>query len=144
MKTAYLLALAALLMLPCTTEAKPSAPAPIGYEGYNSIATEHLKDALNRTATITICLKDQQYPLTAAETAALLNLLEGVKSSAPTCAPEDCIYMNLDDASGSWLASLPAQVTQEGLVLLYLKLAGNNAGAPLQNWWQGVTTRLGL
>jgi hypothetical protein len=36
------------------------------------------------------------------------------------------------------------QNTPEGIVLLYLNLQGNNAGAPLQNWWQGIANRLSL
>lgn len=40
--------------------------------------------------------------------------------------------------------SLPVQFTPEGIVLLYLKLQDNNAGAPLQGWWKSVSSRLGI
>ena len=127
--------------------ASPLAPAqtavqPIGYDAYNAPATAHLKEMLGKTARVMVCLQDKEYPLTSAETAGLLALLDGVKSAATRCAPVDCFYLNLYDAEGKWLMSQPVQKTPEGIVLLYLKLPGNNAAAPLQAWWQGISNRL--
>ena len=141
--------IASLLLIAGTTLPLVSAgAAPLsalsGYDGFNPTATEYLHDMLSQTAGVTVCLQDNTYPLTAEESAALLALLKGAKSAAPRCAPEDCFYLNLQGADGQWLMSLPVQNTPEGIVLLYLSLKGNNAGAPLQNWWQGISTRLKL
>ena len=126
---------------PAVTSAMPKT---IGYEAYNATATEHLQTQLSKTATVKIILGNVTHTLTATETKELLALLDGAKSSAPQCPPADCIYLNMYTADGEWLMSLPVQNTQEGIVLLYLQLQGNNAGAPLQCWWQGVTNRLNL
>lgn len=116
----------------------------IGFDGSNPTATSHLHEQLCKTATVTAYIKDKEYALTEAETAQLLQLLQGAQASAPRCAPDDCFYLNFAAADGSWLMSLPVQNTPEGITLLYLKLQGNNAAGPLQNWWRGVTSRLGL
>lgn len=121
-----------------------AAPNTIGYDGSNPTATSHLHEQLGKTATVTAYINDKEYALTEAETAQLLQLLQGAQASAPRCAPDDCFYLNFAAADGSWLMSLPVQNTPEGITLLYLKLQGNNAAGPLQNWWRGVTSRLGL
>lgn len=139
--------IAAALLVACNTApqpATPEAPKTIGYTTYNATATEHLQTQLSKTATVKIILGNVTHTLTATETRELLALLDGAKSSAPQCPPADCMYLNLHAANGEWLMSLPAQSTTEGIVLLYLQLQGNNAGAPLQCWWQGVTNRLNL
>lgn len=137
--------IASLLLIAGTALPPVSAgAAPSGYDSYNPTATVYLHDMLSQTAGVTVCLPDSNHPLTADESAALLALLKGAKSAAPRCAPEDCFYLNLQGADGQWLMSLPVQNTPEGIVLLYLSLKGNNAGAPLQNWWQGISTRLKL
>lgn len=115
-----------------------------GYDGSNTAATSHLHEQLSKTATVTAYINDKEYALTEAETAQLLQLLQGAQASAPRCAPDDCFYLNFAAADGSWLMSLPVQNTPEGITLLYLKLQGNNAAGPLQNWWRGVTSRLSL
>ena len=127
----------------------PVVPAPgavktIGYDAYNAPATAYLKEMLGKTAKVMVSIDAKELPLTSAETAGLLALLDGVKSAAPRCAPADCFYLNLYDAEGKWLMSQPVQKTPEGIVLLYLKLQGNNAAAPLQTWWQGISNRLSL
>ena len=147
----YTAALAALLTA-CspTPAAQPGSPLPtavpqtIGYDAYNATATAYLKEMLGKTAGITTHLNGKEYALTATETAELLALLNGVQSATQKCAPADCFYLNLQGADGQWLMSLPVQKTPEGIVLLYLKLPGHNAAAPLQNWWLGVANRLGL
>lgn len=116
----------------------------IGFDGSNPAATSHLHEQLCKTATVTAYINDKEYALTEAETAQLLQLLQGAQAAAPRCAPDDCFYLNFAAADGSWLMSLPVQHTPEGITLLYLKLRGNNAAGPLQNWWRGVTSRLGL
>ena len=115
-----------------------------GYDGSNPTATSHLHEQLCKTTTVTAYIKDKEYALTEAETAQLLQLLQGAQASAPRCAPDDCFYLNFAAADGSWLMSLPVQNTPEGITLLFLKLQGNNAAGPLQNWWRGVTSRLDL
>ena len=125
--------------LPTTLE-----PKTIGYDAYNATATAHLKEMLGKTARVMVSIDAKELPLTSEETTGLLALLDGVKSAAPRCAPADCFYLNLYDAGGTWLMSQPVQKTQEGIVLLYLKLQGNNAAAPLQSWWQGISNRLSL
>ncbi len=117
-------------------------PITVGDEGYNPIATEHVREALRKTVTATLVLDNREHALTASETAALLALLEAVESSTPGCPPADCFYLNLQTADGTWLMSLPVQNTPQGIVLLYLKLQGKNAGSPLQAWWQGVAARI--
>lgn len=147
----YTAALAALLTA-CspTPAAQPDSPLPtaapqtIGYDAYNATATAYLKEMLGKTANITTHLNGKEYALTATETAELLALLNGVQSATQKCAPADCFYLNLHGADGQWLMSLPVQNTPEGIVLLYLKLQGNNAAAPLQAWWQGIINRLSL
>ena len=116
----------------------------IGFDGSNPTATSHLHEQLSKTATVTAYINDKEYALTEAETAQLLQLLQGAQASAQRCAPDDCFYLNFAAADGSWLMSLPVQNTPEGITLLFLKLQGNNAAGPLQNWWRGVTSRLGL
>ena len=144
-------AIAALCMTACHTA--PTAPVegqtvavpqPIGYDAYNAVATTHLNAMLSKTSGITLNLQGNEYALTTAETTEFLSLLGGVKSAATRCAPDDCFYLNMTDAAGQWLMSIPVQHTPQGIVLLYLKLQGNNAAAPLQNWWQGITHRLSL
>lgn len=125
--------------LPTTME-----PKTIGYDAYNATATAHLKEMLGKTGKVTVSLNGKEHALTAAETAELQALLNGVQSATPSCAPADCFYLNLYAADGQWLMSQPVQKTPEGIVLLYLKLQGNNAGVPLQNWWQGIANRLSL
>ena len=125
--------------LPTTLE-----PKTIGYDAYNATATALLKEMLGKTARVMVSIDAKELPLTSEETTGLLALLDGVKSAAPRCAPADCFYLNLYDAGGTWLMSQPVQKTQEGIVLLYLKLQGNNAAAPLQSWWQGISNRLSL
>lgn len=146
--------IAAALLAACNTTPKSmvsaapavtsAMPKTIGYEAYNATATEHLQTQLSKTATVKLSHDNKEHALSAAETKNLLTLLDGVKSAAPKCPPDDCIYLNMYTADGEWLMSLPVQNTQEGIVLLFLKLQGNNAGAPLQNWWQNITTRLSL
>lgn len=116
----------------------------IGFDGSNPTATSHLHEQLSKTATVTAYINDKEYALTEAETAQLLQLLQGAQAAAPRCAPDDCFYLNFTAADGTWLMSLPVQNTPEGITLLFLKLQGNNAAGPLQNWWSGVTSRLGL
>ncbi len=116
----------------------------IGFDGSNPTATSHLHEQLSKTATVTAYINDKEYALTEAETAQLLQLLQGAQAAAPRCAPDDCFYLNFAAADGTWLMSLPVQNTPEGITLLYLKLQGNNAAGPLQNWWRGVTSRLSL
>ncbi len=125
-------------------EQTSAVPSPIGYDAYNATSTAHLKATLAKTASVSIPVSGKEHALTAAETAELLALLEGATSAMPRCAPADCLYLNLADKDGNWLMSLPVQHTPQGIVLLYLKLQGNNAAAPLQNWWQGITDRLSL
>ena len=100
--------------------------------------------ATSRTGKAVCSLNNQELALTNEETQELLTLLAGVQASTPLCAPADCFYLNLQTADGTWLMSLPVQNMAEGIVLLYLKLQGNNAGAPLQSWWKSVSTRLGI
>lgn len=119
-------------------------PPTVGFDANNQPATEHLRGALSRTGQVACVENNQEYPLTSAETEELLELLAGVQSSTPLCAPADCFYLNLQMTDGSWLMSLPVQKTPEGIVLLYLKLQGNNAGEPLQGWWKSVAARLGI
>ncbi len=116
----------------------------IGFDGSNPTATSHLHEQLCKTTTVTAYINDKEYALTEAETAQLLQLLQGAQAAAPRCAPDDCFYLNFTAADGTWLMSLPVQNTPEGITLLFLKLQGNNAAGPLQNWWSGVTSRLGL
>lgn len=148
MKTRILLT-SSFLLVACspghiTPQDTPVAPPTIGFESNNPIATEHLSTALRRTGKVTCAVNNQEYTLTNEEAKELLALLAGAQSSTPLCAPADCFYLNLQAADGTWLMSLPVQKTPAGVVLLYLKLQGNNAGAPLQGWWQSVRTRLGL
>ena len=124
--------------------AAPAEPKAIGYDACNATATASLKEMLGKTSRVMVCINDKELPLSSAETAGLLALLDSVKSAAPRCAPADCFYLNLYDAEGKWLMSQPVQKTPEGIVLLYLKLQGNNAAAPLQGWWQGISNRLSL
>lgn len=148
--TAFIAACTPVTIPETTTPAVPApsvvlpAPKTIGYDAYNATATAYLKEMLGKTSKAVLSINDKELPLSSAETAGLLALLDGVKSSAPSCAPADCFYLNLYDAEGKWLMSQPVQKTPEGIVLLYLKLQGNNAAAPLQNWWQGISNRLGL
>lgn len=116
----------------------------IGFDGSNPTATSHLHEQLCKAATVTAYINDKEYALTEAETAQLLQLLQGAQAAAPRCAPDDCFYLNFAAADGSWLMSLPVQHTPEGITLLFLKLQCNNAAGPLQNWWRGVTSRLSL
>ena len=124
--------------------AAPAEPKAIGYDAYNATATAYQKEMLCKTSRVMVSINDKELPLSPAETAGLLALLDGVKSAAPRCAPADCFYLNLYDAEGKWLMSQPVQKTPEGIGLLYLKLQGNNAAAPLQVWWQGTSNRLSL
>lgn len=134
-----------LLALSFNALAAPQdAPQPIGFVENNEIATEFLHQALSNTGKATCSINDEEYDLTPAETQKLKALLAGVQSSTPLCAPDDSFYLNLLAEDGTWLMSLPAVKTPEGIVLLYLKLQGNNAGAPLQEWWKGVSARLGI
>ena len=147
---------AAVLMLAPIMQNAPGAeePAPvhpagnnaatIRYDGYNPTATAYLHEMLSKTATAAICINNSEHALTAPETAKLQALLKGAKSATTRCAPADCFYLNLQDADGNWLMSLPVQKTQQGIVLLYLKLQGTQANDPLQNWWRAVCNRLGL
>jgi hypothetical protein len=154
MKKFFFTATLTALIAACTPvtmpeTASPVVPAPgavktIGYDAYNAPATAYLKEMLGKTAKVMVSIDAKELPLTSAETAGLLALLDGVKSAAPRCAPADCFYLNLYDAEGKWLMSQPVQKTPEGIVLLYLKLQGNNAAAPLQTWWQGISNRLSL
>ena len=135
-----ILVTAAVMFAACTpvSQAPQSAlvePPTIGFDSCNPTATENLHQNLSRTGKA-VCTSD--------ETQELLALLAGAQSSTPLCAPADCFYLNLQAADGTWLMSLPVQKTPEGIVLLYLKLQGNNAGAPLQGWWQGLCSRLGI
>lgn len=125
-------------------QAQPMAAQTIGFDSNNPIATEMLHQALSRTGKATCSLNNQEHTLTTDETQELQALLAGAQSATPRCAPADCFYLNLLAADGSWLMSLPVQKTPQGIVLLYLKLQGNNAGAPLQGWWKSVSSRLGL
>ena len=148
MKHQFLITYSVLLIacnsVPAAPQTTSAAPPPIGFESYNQIATENLHQALSRTGKAACCINNQEYALTADETQELLMLLRGAHSSTLLCAPADCFYLNLQGADGTWLMSLPVQQTSEGIVLLYLTLQDNNAGAPLQGWWQSVSTRLGL
>lgn len=148
MKTLFLLTASVLLTncspVPQATPPTVVAPQPIGFKAYNPTATENLHSALSRTGKAACCLNNQEYALTDDETQELLALLCGARSSTPLCAPEDCFYLNLQATDGTWLMSLPVQFTPEGIVLLYLKLQDNNAGAPLQGWWKSVSSRLGI
>lgn len=132
--------------IPTPTTALPTTlePKTIGYDAYNVPATAYLKEMLGKTARVMVSIDAKELPLTAAETAELQALLNGVQSATPSCAPADCFYLNLYDTGGTWLMSQPVQKTPEGIVLLYLKLQGNNAAAPLQSWWQGISNRLSL
>ena len=130
--------------IPASANVTQQLPKPIGYDGFNPSATQNLRDVLSKTARVTIVLHDNEYTLEAEETTGLLTLLEGVKASTPRCAPADCFYMNLQQADGTWLMSLPVQNTSEGIVLLYLKLQENNAGVPLQSWWKAIYSRIGF
>lgn len=103
-----------------------------------------LRPSTSRPGKATCSLNNQEHALTTAETQELQALLAGAQSSTPLCAPADCFYLNLLGADGTWLMSLPVQKTPEGIVLLYLKLQGNNAGDPLQGWWRSLITRLGI
>lgn len=139
----------AVLLSACTSAptVSPTAlmvPQTIGFEACNPTATENLHQQLSRTGKAVCSLNNQELALTNEETQELLTLLAGVQASTPLCAPADCFYLNLQTADGTWLMSLPVQNTAEGIVLLYLKLQGNNAGAPLQSWWKSVSTRLGI
>jgi hypothetical protein len=150
MKKLFFTASLAAILSACNST--PAAAAPyttpgpqtIGYDSYNPTATAHLHAMLGKTATAAISINDKVSDLTSTETAELLALLKGAKSATTLCAPADCFYLNLQTAEGEWLMSLPVQKTQQGIVLLYLKLQGNQAGVPLQNWWSGVSNRLGL
>lgn len=122
----------------------PEAPPTIGFDSYNPTATAHLSTALSRTGKVTCIVNNREYALTDEESGVLSALLTGAQSSTPLCAPANCFYLNLLTADGTWLMSLPVQQTPEGIVLLYLKLQGNKAGAPLQGWWMNVSSRLGL
>lgn len=144
----------AALMTACTPSATaaaspapvavPAEPKTIGYDAYNATATAYLKEMLGKTGKVTVSLNGKEHALTAAETAELQALLNGVQAATPSCAPADCFYLNLYDTDGKYLMSQPVQKTPEGIVLLYLKLQGNNAAAPLQSWWQGISNRLSL
>ena len=147
--SAFAAVMAACTPVPSQPAAAPAIPSTaepktIGYDAYNATATEHLRGMLGKTAKVTACLNDKEHTLTSAETAELLALLNGAKSAGQSCAPADCFYLNMYAADGQWLMSQPLQKTPEGIVPLYLKLQGNNAAAPLQNWWQGITNRLSL
>lgn len=67
----------------------------IGSDGSNPTATSHLHEQLSKTATVTAYINDKEYALTEAETAQLLQLLQGAQAAAPRCAPDDCFYLNL-------------------------------------------------
>lgn len=136
----------AVLLAACTPAPTVATMAPptIGFESCNPTATENLHLALGRTGKAACIRNNRECALTEAETQELLSLLSGAQSSTPLCAPADCFYLNLQAADGTWLMSLPVQQTPEGIVLLYLKLQGDNAGAPLQGWWQRVSSRLGI
>ncbi len=153
MKKLFYTAILTASIAACTPVPSPEAPAlvaetevpkAIGYDTCNATATAYLKEMLCKTAKVTLCIHDKELPLSSTETAGLLALLDGVKSATPRCAPADCFNLNLYDADGKWLMSQPVQKTPEGIVLLYLKLQGNYAAAPLQNWWQDISNRLGL
>ena len=148
MKSLFLITAAVLLTacgpVPPAPVAVPVAPQTIGFDSNNVIATKNLHQALSHTGKATCSINNQEQALTTDETQELLSLLAGAQSSTPLCAPADCFYLNLQAADGTWLMSLPVQKTPEGIVLLYLKLQGNNAGAPLQGWWKGVSMRLGI
>jgi hypothetical protein len=148
MKSLYLITAAVLLTacspMPPAPPATPVVPPTIGFESNNPIATENLRQALSRTGKASAVVNNQEHALSAGETQELLSLLAGAQSSTPFCAPADCFYLNLQAADGTWLMSLPVQKTPEGIVLLYLKLQGTNAGVPLQGWWKGVSSRLGI
>ena len=148
MKSLYLIT-AAVLLTACSPvypvpQATPVVPLTIGFEANNPIATENLRQAISRTGKASAVVNNQEHALSAGETQELLSLLAGAQSSTPLCAPADCFYLNLQAADGTWLISLPVQKTPEGIVLLYLKLQGTNAAAPLQGWWKGVSMRLGI
>lgn len=125
--------------LPTTLE-----PKTIGYDAYNATATAHLKEMLGKTGKVAVSRNGKEHALTAAESSELLALLAGAQSSTPLCAPADCFHLNLQTEDGAWLMSLPVQETPQGIVLLYLKLQGDNADAPLQSWWQSVSSRLSI
>ena len=143
-KLLYPLILATMVAACHPAPIAPAAPITKSYDSYNPTATEHVRAMLSKTTTVTMVHSGSAYALTASETATLLALLEGVQSSTLGCAPADCFHLNLQDSDGKWLMSLPMQNTPEGIVLLYLNLQGNNAGAPLQDWWKSVSSRLGL
>lgn len=143
-KLLYPIILATLVVACHPAPIAPAAPITKSYDNYNPTATEHVRAMLSKTTTVTMVHSGREYALTASETATLLALLEGVQSSTLGCAPADCFHLNLQDSDGKWLMSLPMQNTPEGIVLLYLNLQGNNAGAPLQDWWKSVSSRLGL
>lgn len=126
------------------TLGSPAEPSTIGYDACNPTATQHLHEQLAKATKVTIYLNHSEYALTSTETTELLALLDGAQSATQRCAPDDCFYLNLLADDGSWLMSLPVQFTAEGIVLLFLKLEKQNAGAPLQHWWKQVSARLAL
>ena len=145
----YITALAGMMVactpatsIPAASAPVPTAPEPIGYDAYNATATAFLKEMLSKTGKVAVSRNGKEHALTAAESSELLALLAGAQSSTPLCAPADCFHLNLQTEDGAWLMSLPVQETPQGIVLLYLKLQGDNAGAPLQGWWQSVSSRL--
>lgn len=127
-----------------STLGSPAEPSTIGYDACNPTATQHLQEQLAKATKVTIYLNNSEYVLTSTETTELLALLDGAQSATQRCAPDDCFYLNLLADDGSWLMSLPVQLTAEGIVLLFLKLEKRNAGAPLQHWWKQVSARLAL
>jgi|GEM_PF-3611282 len=148
MKSLFLITVSALLIacnpVPSAPQNTSVTPHTISFGTCNRVATEHLQAALSRTGKAACIVNNQEYDLTREETEELLALLTGAQSDTPLCAPDDCFYINLQEADGTWLMSLPVQNTPEGIVLLYLKLQGNNAGDPLQGWWRSLITRLGI
>lgn len=144
-KSLFLTSVAVLLAACTPAPTVATMPPPtIGFESCNPTATENLHLALSRTGQAACIRNNRELALTEAETQELLSLLSAAQSSTPLCAPADCFYLNLQADDGTWLMSLPVQQTPEGIVLLYLKLQGNNAGAPLQSWWKSVSSRLGI
>lgn len=138
MKTIHTICLALLLLGTPWSSAAPDS----SYKACNTVATAMLESALSNTVRVSIYLNGANHYLTTDERNELQALLQGAKSSTPGCAPEGCLYLNLDDADGNWLMSLPVLKTDKGIVLLYLKLKGDNAGEPLQRWWKNVINRI--
>lgn len=143
-KFLYITTLAGMMVACTPVTPLPTAAPVIPAYSYNAAATQHLKAMLGKTVKVAVCINDKELALTDVETAKLLGLLVGATSAEQLCAPADCFYLNMYDAEGKWLMSQPVQNTPEGIVLLYLKLQGINAGAPLQNWWQGIANRMSL